>query len=862
MDTPRQNGTGYRRKQAPIEYNDKNTSPVVDSAETQSNLHFKENELHRDHLSPLHESTTQSEIDASQTEGNGNSSSHSKELSSEVVKNFSSQYNHLKDTVDDVKKLSFSSGPSKRDLLQGRNRQHESDKTLKRKNDWETEQFNKAQQLNLQTDDKIHLANNDEYEYVFDESQYVDFDDIEETVIDGDDEQTPAQSRKINGLESEKKSLPVYHYKNEFLNLLKNNQVIIIVGETGSGKTTQLPQYLYEGGYSQRGTKLIGCTQPRRIAAVSVAQRVADEMGTTLGGTKGKIGYSIRFDDNCSPSTVVKFSTDGMLLREFLNDPKLSKYGAIMIDEAHERTLSTEILLSLLKDLSLQRDDLKIVIASATINAAKFSEYFNGAPILNIPGRRFPVEIHYTKHPEANYLQAVMTTIFQIHLTQPLPGDILVFLTGQDDIERLETQIQDAILRIGEQLEDKKLMVCTVYANLPSEYQSRIFEPAPINTRKVILATNIAETSITIEGVSFVVDPGYVKQNEFNSSSGMESLVVVPCSKANCDQRAGRAGRVGPGKCFRMFTKHSFDHDMDASQKPEIQRINLNSVILLLLSLGVNDLLNFQFLDPPPKESIMKSLNLLYSLGAIKSSGKLSKSGFKMNEFPLDPVLTKCILSSESLGVTREICIIIAMLTESSNLKYSPKQVDQEVIRKRHDQFDAPEGDHLTLLNIFTQWMKYGYSKHWCEDNFLQYKTLHRARHIFQQLIRICKKIGLVVNDKLVGDDNFPADNEQNIRENQSSSRFYVSIQKSLLSGFFNNIVKLSPMGDCYQPILRSRQNIPCFVHPSSTLFKIKMHKPKYLVYYELVLTSKEYMRNCLIVDEQLVKKMQGEMSR
>lgn len=864
MDSSKTSGTGYRRRQVDIEYDEENTTPDIkvykEATHLTPELKGTKDNPNQIRTSASRELVVQGAPTTIQIELNDNTLLHHNQSPDAFARLSSTRSKSTRDTSGEIRHLTRNTEPSKRDLLHGKSSSQDSDRNLKRKNDWETEQFNKAQQLNLQTDDKIHLAANDEYEYVFDESQYVNFDGNEETIISGDEEQVQAPSSKSKDIESLKMSLPVYQYKKEFLKLLEGNQVIIIVGETGSGKTTQLPQYLYEGGYSQGNTKIIGCTQPRRIAAVSVSRRVADEMGTTLGGPKGKVGYSIRFDDNCSPSTVIKFSTDGMLLREFLNDPSLSSYGVIMIDEAHERTLSTEILLSLLKDLSLQRKDLKIVIASATINAKKFSNYFNGAPILNIPGRRFPVKIHYTKQPEANYLQAVMTTIFQIHLTQPLPGDILVFLTGQDEIEKLETQIQDAIVKIGDQLEDKKLSVCVVYANLPSEYQSKIFEPAPINTRKVILATNIAETSITIEGVSFVIDPGYVKQNEFNHLTGMESLVVVPCSKANCDQRAGRAGRVGPGKCFRMFTKHSFDHEMDASQKPEIQRINLNSVILLLLSLGVNDLLNFQFLDPPPKESVMNSLNLLYSLGAIKSNGKLSKTGFKMNEFPLDPVLTKCILSSEDYGVTKEICIIIAMLTESSNLKYSPRQIDQEIVRKRHSQFDAPEGDHLTLLNIFYQWLNSGFSKHWCEDNFLQYKTLQRALHIFQQLIKICKKVGVNINEGTNGEYKSFVEENVNKEDRESQQVFYTSVQKLLLSGFINNVVKLSPMGDCYQPISKSRQNIPCFVHPSSTLFKIKMHKPKYLVYFELVLTSKEYMRNCLILDELIVKKTRNEM--
>ncbi|KAI3406130.2 hypothetical protein KGF56_000972 [Candida oxycetoniae] len=713
---------------------------------------------------------------------------------------------------------------------------------------WETEQFNRAKQLHLQTDEKIHVNDDKEYEYVFDESQFVNYEENE--ILSGDEveenggeeneqQEVDLQTSEQKDIEQVQQSLPVFKYKQEFVKVIKENQIVIIVGETGSGKTTQLPQYLYEAGYSYKDTKKIGCTQPRRVAATSVAQRVAQEMHVPLGD---KVGYTVRFDDKSSRNTTIKYLTDGMLLREFLNDPHLSSYGAIMIDEAHERTLSTELLLSLLKDLtSSARKDLKVIIASATINATKFSDFFNKAPILNIPGRRFPVKIHYTKQPEANYIQAIIITIFQIHLTQPLPGDILVFLTGQEEIEKLEQQIQESITKLGGQLKEHgKLLVCSIFANLPPEYQQRIFEPTPPFTRKIVLATNIAETSITIPGVSYVIDPGYVKQTEFNPQTGMESLLVVPCSKANCDQRAGRAGRVGPGKCFRIFTKHSFDNEMELNMKPEIKRTNLNSVVLLLLSLGINDLIKFPFLDPPKKQSLIKSLNLLYSLGALNSKGMLTKTGLKMSEFPLDPTYTKCILTSEQFGISKQICIIIAMLIESSNLYYIPKKLDREVVDKRHEEFIDVQGDHLTLLNIYKKWETVGgYSSQWCQDYFIQYKTMRRVRNIYEQLIKICRKIGI----------QFGGEGEEKETSNDS-----MLIQKCLLSGFFNNIVKLSPMGDCYQSVHSYKNKIPCFIHPSSTLYKRKNPKPRFMMYYELVLTSKEYMRNCLIMDDRLVK--------
>lgn len=748
-----------------------------------------------------------------------------------------SRLNYLVDRLNNWNKSSDkytlpSELQSKHDILHKKSNEYQ---TI----NWETEQFNRANQLVLQNDDKIHVNDDTEYEFVFDQSQFVNYDDVEDLPGDdddddddsvGNDESDQPRTTQSKEIDDVRKSLPVYGYREDFLKLLDENQALIVVGETGSGKTTQLPQYLHESGYSKNG-KMIACTQPRRVAATSVATRVASEMQVKLGK---EVGYTIRFDDNTQDGvTIIKYVTDGMLVREFLKDLSLSRYSAIMIDEAHERTLSTEILLSLLKDIMVTRKDLKIIIASATINAEKFSKFFNNAPILNIPGRRFPVKIHYTKQPEANYIQAAITTIFQIHMTQPLPGDILVFLTGQDEIETVEEILKDLIIKLGDQIDP--MLVCSIYSNLPQELQSKIFQPTPSNTRKVVLATNIAETSITIDGISYVIDPGYVKQNVYNPTTGMESLVVVPCSRASADQRAGRAGRVGAGKCFRLFTKWSFYNELELNQQPEIQRVNLTSVILLLLSLGINDLLGFEFMDPPSKESIIKSLNLLYALGALNSLGKLTKIGKKMSEFPLDPIFTKCILTSEKFGNTNDMISMIAMLNESSNLFYRPKD-KQELADKRKQEFFDAKGDQFMLLKIWKQWVDTGYSVQWCQDYFIQYKTMKRVRNIYEQLVKLSRKIGIEFTTT-------PKDNDDGDS---------IMLTKCLISGFFNNIVKLSPMGDCYSKVTKGN-NTPCYVHPSSCVYKMKP-KPKYLLYYELVLTSKEYMRNCIILDEKLVK--------
>lgn len=305
-------------------------------------------------------------------------------------------------------------------------------------------------------------------------------------------------------------------------------------------QTTQMTQYMAELGFTNRG--MIGCTQPRRVAAVSVAKRVSEEYGCALGE---QVGYSIRFEDVTSKETIIKYMTDGMLMREYLADNDLNRYSALMLDEAHERTIHTDVLFGLLKDLCRRRPDLKIIVTSATLDAEKFSTYFFKCPIFTIPGRTFPVEILYTKEPESDYLDAAMITVMQIHLSEPA-GDILVFLTGQEEIDTCCETLFSRMQALGDLAPE--LIVLPVYSSLPSEMQSRIFEPAPKGARKCVVATNIAEASLTIDGVFYVIDPGMAKVKAFNPKLGMDSLIVTPISQASARQRAGRAGRTGPGK--------------------------------------------------------------------------------------------------------------------------------------------------------------------------------------------------------------------------------------------------------------------------------------------------------------------------
>ena len=701
--------------------------------------------------------------------------------------------------------------------------EHGQERFVTEQEEWEREQTAKAK-AQISQSERIDEG---QYDYVFDDAQKINF--VVDARLESDgkplsreqralQEQLKAAEAKAYSIEDTRKSLPIYTFRDDLLKAISEYQVLIIVGETGSGKTTQIPQYLHEAGYTKDGLK-IGCTQPRRVAAMSVAARVAEEMGVKVGN---EVGYSIRFEDATSDKTILKYMTDGMLLREFLTEPDLGAYSALMIDEAHERTLHTDILFGLVKDIARFRPELKLLISSATMDAQKFAKYFDDAPIFNIPGRRYPVDIHYTPQPEANYLAAAVTTIFQIHITQPR-GDILVFLTGQEEIEAAELNLQETARKLGSKVPE--MVICPIYANLPSELQSKIFEPTPPKARKVVLATNIAETSLTIDGIVYVIDPGFVKENVYNARTGMESLVVTPCSRASANQRSGRAGRVAPGKCFRLYTKFAFHNELDESTMPEIQRTNLNSVVLLLMSLGITDLMDFDFMDAPPAETLIRALENLYALGALNDKGALTKLGRQMAEFPTDPMLARSILAADKHGCVEEVLSIIAMLGESSSLFYRPK--DKKILAdSARSRFTVKEGgDHFSLLNIWNQWVDSDFSYVWARENFLQQRSLTRARDVRDQLAKLCDRVEVTITS--VGANDL------------------VPIQKSITAGFFPNAARLQKGGDSYRTV---KNGMTTYLHPSSTLFEVN---PKWIIFYELVLTSREYMRGNLPIQAE-----------
>ena len=618
-------------------------------------------------------------------------------------------------------------------------------------------------------------------------------------------------------LAEDRKALPIFQHRDGLLDAVRTYPVLVVVGGTGSGKTTQLPQYLFEDGYTAVGAdgkaKKIGCTQPRRVAAMSVAARVAEEMGVKLGH---EVGYSIRFEDNTSDSTVLKYMTDGMLLREFLTDPTLSDYSVMIIDEAHERTLHTDILFGLVKDLVNARDDFRVIISSATIDAEKFSKFFDNAPIYNVPGRRYPVSINYTKAPEANYMEACVVTALQIHLTEPA-GDILVFFPGQQEIEEAMDLITQRTRGMGSRMSE--LLVLPIYSALPADMQIKIFQPTPPGSRKLILATNIAETSLTIDNIVFVIDPGFCKQNSFNPKTGMESLQVVPISQASADQRAGRAGRVKPGKCFRLYTKWSFLNELEPQNSPEIQRTNLSSVVLLLKSIGIDNLFDFDFMDAPPSHTLHKALAELYMLGAINDKGELTILGRKMSQLPMDPMMAKTIVAGDKYKCMEEMVTIVSMLGVGNSVFYCPKDKEKHAEQARKS-FSSPAGDHLTLLKVYRDWEAAQYSENWCKEFFVQYRSMKRARDIRDQVSALVETLDL---------------------ETSSDPHNIDNIRKAITAGYFQNSAKLNKSGN-YTTV-----KVPhtVTIHPHSCLFK---QNPKLVVFHETVLTTKEYMRNVIEV--------------
>ncbi|KAF5350916.1 hypothetical protein D9758_010496 [Tetrapyrgos nigripes] len=637
------------------------------------------------------------------------------------------------------------------------------------------------------------------------------------------------QYKKI--LEARKK-LPVYSQMDEFLRIFSENQIIVMVGETGSGKTTQIPQFVAYSDLPHTKGKLVACTQPRRVAAMSVAKRVADEMDVELGR---QVGYSIRFEDMTDPGTTfLKYMTDGMLLREAMNDNNLSRYSTIILDEAHERTLATDILMGLLKSLAQRRSDLKIIVMSATLDALKFQTYFSiikpgesastPAPLFKVPGRTHPVEVFYTQEPEPDYVEAAIRTVLMIHRAED-PGDILLFLTGEEEIEDACRKIKlEADDLLNQDPDSVGPLICIpLYSSLPPAQQQRIFDPPPSPRtsdgppgRKVVVSTNIAETSLTIDGIVYVVDPGFSKQKVYNPRIRVESLLVSPISKASAQQRAGRAGRTRPGKCFRLYTEKDFMNELEEQTHPEILRCNLSNTVLELVKLGIKDLVRFDYVDAPAPETLMRALELLNYLAALDDDGNLTPLGSIMAEFPLDPQLAKMLIVSPEFKCSNEILTITAMLSVPNVWVRPPNQ------RREADEAKAlltvPESDHLTLLNVFNQYYQNKYDKNWTWQHYLSGRALQQAENVRTQLQRNMER------------------SEIELLSIADQKKLYLGIRQVLVCGFFMQIAHKEGEKGNY---LTVKDNQVVALHPSCGLDT----QPEWVLFNEFVLTKRPYIR-------------------
>jgi ATP-dependent RNA helicase DDX35 len=550
------------------------------------------------------------------------------------------------------------------------------------------------------------------------------------------------------------------------------------------------------------------------VAATTVATRVAEEMRCKLGE---EVGYSIRFEDLTSAKTRIKFLTDGLLLREALADPLLSRYSVIMVDEAHERSLSTDILLGVLKKIRNRRTELRIVVSSATLQAEDFLRFFAGDEISNVrndepvggnigriislEGRMYPVDALYMEEPAEDYVERAVKTVFDIHSNEA-DGDILLFLTGRGEIDTAIQMIADRAASLHPRA--PSILALPLYAGLSSEQQLYVFEPAPDTTRKVVVSTNIAEASVTIEGIVYVIDCGFVKLRAFNPTTGIETLTATPISKASATQRAGRAGRTKPGKCYRLYTESAYQSLPEATI-PEIQRSNLAPTLLQLKALGIDNAIRFNFLTPPPAELVIRAMELLYALGAVDSYAKLTRPlGVRMAELSVEPMMAKVILSSSSFGCLSEILSVAAM-TSLQGAVWFHHDGDKKASDSARRKFAAEEGDHLTLLNVYQAFVTKGKKESkWCRDNYLNYKSMTRAVSIRAQLKRYLERFGMNV------DESHAIKKDPDDLSNTGEA-----IRKCLTSGYFAHAARMQPDGT-FKTI---GAGIVLHAHPSSLMF-------------------------------------------
>lgn len=602
--------------------------------------------------------------------------------------------------------------------------------------------------------------------------------------------------------------LPVYREKDRILSVLAEHPVVVIESPTGSGKTTQLPLILHEAGYASKG--IIGVTQPRRIAAVSVSEYIARQLGTKIPGL---VGYKMRFEDRTTFETRMKIMTDGTLLQEIKADPNLSHYSVLMVDEAHERSLNIDFILGLLKNILKVRNDFKVIISSATINAQSFSDYFDDAPVVHIETQPYPVEIFHEPPAVENDEEALMLKIVELvgrHVQNKekskTAGDVLVFLPG-------EKYIKDSTMALAGAAFARKLWCIPLYGRLSGEEQERVFLPTPEGKTKVVLATNIAETSVTIDGITTVIDSGLAKINFYNPKTFTAALIENPVSKAGCNQRKGRAGRTGPGVCYRLFSKENFE-ERPLYSLEEIYRTDLSEVVLRMAELGIRDFESFDFLSPPGKQGIHGAVEALNLLEALEEDHSLSKIGKMMVQFPLLPRHSRIIVEAilHSPDVLREVTIGTTFLSTDS--PFLLPQGEEIEARRAHHQFRDPNGDFVSYLKIFDQFQNAANPERFCLNAYLDYKTMTELVNIQGQLTEIVSRMGVPITGGGPLDD------------------YLCCVAKGLIQ-----FVCLHTGRGIYRSLTAEKIGI----HPGSVMFK---ETPPFLVAGEVVKTSRMYARS------------------